>query len=344
MKHQNLILLDEESNTIESYNYYDNQNQDLYLKNKIDFFLPLNVNHDICQKSDDNSILEEIKKIMDKPQLTKTELERNDEDMSELIYCIKNKETSKNSNKSTFNTTKNITSSILDGNTVNDIKNYFINKTINFKTKLHHKRGRKSIGKPRSKYFNKYHGSGDFDNVQRKIQVNYFNFLIRFSNDVIKSVLGKETPYFFKDIKYEYKKIVSHKYVEDLKKCKLSDIFQMKISTKNKNYEENLNKETFLEICRMSPVLKQFFENNYLYIFKKYYCGLQSNQDIIDFDGLKVELSPLTKGFLYLLRKNEIGKEKFSNVLNDVYFSGLNYKNETKKITSNPFIITNYKK
>ena len=71
---------------------------------------------------------------------------------------------------------------------------------------------------------------------------------------------------------------------------------------------------------------------------------MQSNQDIIDFDGLKVELSPLTKGFLYLLRKNEIGKEKFNNVLNDVYFSGLNYKNETKKISSNPFIITNYEK
>ena len=192
----------------------------------------MNVNHDICQKSDDNSILEEIKKIMDKPQLTKTELERNDEDMSELIYCIKNKETSKNSNKSTFNTTKNITSSILDGNTVNDIKNYFINKTINFKTKLHHKRGRKSIGKPRSKYFNKYHGSGDFDNVQRKIQVNYFNFLIRFSNDVIKTVLGKETPYFFKDIKYEYKKIVSHKYVEDLKAKSTEDLNQALVDAK----------------------------------------------------------------------------------------------------------------
>ncbi len=343
MKEQNIIFLPDENNTNELDNHSDLHNPNLFLQNQIDFLFPLSINPYFGQKSD-NTILEEMKNIMDQPHLGKSELELNDEESSELLYYIKNKETLKNDSQSTFNTTKNISSTTIYKNTFIDIKDKIINKSINFKTKLHHKRGRKSIGKPKNKYFNKYHGSGDFDNVQRKIQVNFINFLIRLANDAIKTVLGEETQYFFKDIKYEYKKVVSHKYVEKLKQCKFSDIIQMKISSKNKNYGENLNKETFLKICQKSPILKDFFEKNYLYIFQKYYCGLKNEEDIIDFDGLKVELSPLTKGFLSLIRKNEIGKEKFNNVVKDVYFSGLNYINETKKLSSNPFVITNYEK
>ena len=96
-----------------------------------------------------------------------------------------------------------------------------------------------------------------------------------------------------------------------------------------------------MEICKISPELQKFFDQNYLYIFQKYYYGMNNNENIIDFDGLKVELSPLTKGFLNLLKKNEGRKEKFNSVVNDVYFSGLNYANKSQITKPIPFFVTN---
>ena len=115
----------------------------------------------------------------------------------------------------------------------------------------------------------------------------------------------------------------------------------MKISGKNKNFSENLNKNTLFEVCKISPILKNFFEKNYLYIFQKFYCRIKDNQNIIDFDGFKIKLSPLTTGYLNLLKKNESGKEKFNNVMNDVYFSGLVYNGIETTKTSNPFFTIN---
>ena len=314
---------------LESNNYFENK-ENLLIKNK-NFSSLLLTNDNFLKRK--NNELEEFKKIMGNSQSENNYSNIiDDSESSELIYFIK---LPKNESQSTFNTSKNI--SFLE------TKEESFPKKISFKTVIHHKRGRKSLGKEKEKKkknLNRYHSSGDFDNIQRKIQVNYISFLIRLANDAITTVLGKQTKYFFKDVRYELKKVVSHKYVENLKKCKYSDIIQMKISGKNKKYGENLNKETFLEICKISPELKNFFEKNYLYIFQKYYYGMNSNEDIIDFDGLKVELSPQTKGFLNMLKRNETGKEKFINVANDVYFSGLNYTNNKQRV-SNPFIITN---
>ena len=310
---------------------FDNQNHDDLESNNLEFqknnfLFPLSGTGNVFLEKTNE--LEEFKKIMDNSKSENTITDGSES--SEPIYFIRH---SKNESQSTFNTSKNIS--------FTETKDELFPKNINFTTVLHHKRGRKSLGKEKKKkYINRYHSSGDFDNVQRKIQVNFISFLIRLANDAITTVLGKKTKYFFKDVRYELKKVVSHKYVEKLKKCKYSDIIQMKISGKNKKYGENLNKETFLEICKISPELKNFFEKNYLYIFQKYYYGMNNNEDIIDFDGLKVELSPLTKGFLNLLKKNESGKDIFNNVINDVYFSGINYRDNIQK-TSNPFVVTN---
>ena len=345
MKNTNIILLNENQNINDLYlnNSSENQNHNLLLQDKNDFVFPLNSCIYLTQKINEKLTIEEFKKIMDDSKSETTKSEITDDESSELIYYVKKPKIAKIELQSTLNTSKNISftqeKSYMDIN----IKDDYVTtpKNINFKTVLHHKRGRKSIkNEKRNKYLKKYHGSSDFDNVQRKIQVNFITFLVKLANDAIKTVLGKKTKYFFKDVRYDLKKIVSHKYVEHLKKCKYSDIIQMKISLKNKNYEENLNKNTFLEICKISPELQKFFDKNYLYIFQKYYCGLKNNQDIIDFDGLKVELSPMTKGFLNLLKKNEGGKDKFKNVLKDVYFSGLNYTNENQNGHSKPFIIT----
>ena len=333
MKAPNLLFLNENKNIKgqELNNIFEKEDQNVLFNDKNNIPFPLN-NKDLLlsKNSNENFFLNEFIKIMEDSKSDSTKPQITEDESTESLYFIKNSKIQKNEFQSTLNTSKNIsltTESIFS-------------KKINFKTVLHHKRGRKSIGKVKRRILpKKYHGSGDFDNVQRKIQVNFITFLINLANDAIKSILGKNSKYFFKDVKYGLKKIVNHKYVENLKKSKYSDIIQMKISLKNRRLGENSNKDTFLEICKISPELQKFFDKNYLYIFQKYYYGMNNNENIIDFDGLKVELSPLTKGFLNLLKKNEGRKEKFNRVVNDVYFSGLNYINKSQITKSIPFLI-----
>ena len=242
---------------------------------------------------------------------------------SDLIYCIKNE------SKSEFNIIKDIDE---NESPSSGCKIDSSSKSKYFKTVLYQKRGRKIIEKPKN---NNIHGPNHFDNILRKIQVSFITFLIKLANDAIKSVLGKKCKYFFKDIIYEFKSKINHNSVTYLKQCKYSDIIQQKISTKNRKYGENLNKETFIKLCEISPELKSFFDKNYLYIFQKYYYKIKDNQNILDFDGLTIKLSPQTKGFGGLLRK-ENNKDKFNNVCQLVFFSDINYLNDTnEKIISN---------
>lgn len=274
----------------------------------------------------ENIISEENNKIIDIKSL---ESESFYNDYSNLI---KIQNFYQNDYQSTFKTSNNNRSSSIPDNISPDII-----KNIYFKTVLYHKRGRKEILKKNGK---KRHRAGDADNIERKIQVSYFNFLLNLANDAIKTVFGKKSKFSFKDINYKVKKRVSHNYVEKLKLCKYSDIVQMKVSPKIKNNGENSNKETYIEICKISPELKKFFEQNYLYIFQKYFCRLKTNQNIIDFEGLEVKLSSCTKGLFYLLRKNWEMKEKFKEIINNIYFSNSIYSMENPFMNSKPFIIS----
>ena len=309
MEIENLQFLGEESNifalNFENDNEYDYLDSNLLFSNIIDF--PFLIN------SEEKKYSEEVKRIIDFP---KWDSEKDDEEKS--LYLLGGLKNNQNEHQLTINTSKNGSS-----NSISEIY-----KNINFKTKLHHKRGRKELNK---KNEGKYHGSGDFDNIQRKIQVSFFNFLINLANDALKTTFGKRTNYTFKDIKYKLKKVVNHNYVEKLKLCKYSDIIQMKISPKNRNFGEDVNKDTFMEISKKSEELKKLFDKNYLYIFQKYFCEIKSNQNIIDIDGFKIQLSPKTKGLDYLLKKNVDIIEKFNETVQNVYFSGKNYLN-------NPFI------
>ena len=253
-----------------------NQN-DLEIPKYIDNYIPL---------EQENIILEEIKNIMGGK---KNELDEDEEEYED-IYFIKKP---KMELHSTDTSTKFLT---IPENKENDS----VSKTVCFKTMLHCKRGRK-IKEGKKRINQKIHCSTDFDNIQRKIQVNFITFLIRLGNDALKSIFGKKTKFHFKDVKYELKKIVNHNYIEHLKQCNYSDIIKMKISPKNKRFGEDENLKTFTEICKYSDKLRKLFDKNYLYLFQKYYCNLK-NEDNIDLDGIKINLSPKTKTFYFPLR------------------------------------------
>lgn len=240
-KERNLIFLEQENfenfeNEKEvEYNFANKENIYPVFPNKIDISL------------------DEIKNIMnDGPKIN---LEEKD-NCEEELYFTKN---SKVELQSTENSTK--TSTTLDN------KEETFNRIINFKTSLRKKRGRKE--KIKNKNNKKCHCSEDFDNIQRKIQVHFISFLIRLSNDALKTIFGQKTKYHFKHVKYELKRIVNHNYIEFLKKCNYSDIMQMKISPKNKRFGEDSNKETFKEVCKHSTFLEKIFEKKiFIYVSK----------------------------------------------------------------------------
>ena len=153
-------------------------------------------------------------------------------------------------------------------------------------------------------------------------------------------MLGEDAKFCFKYVKYKFKKVVNHDYLEKLKKSKFSDVIKMECSVKSRNYKENSNIKTFKEVCKLSPELEKLFDLNYLYIFKKYFCEFENYQDIFDFEGLKIKLSSKTKGLYNLLIKNIDCKEKFNDVIKNVYYSGYDYKPNKKLSSSNPFFIS----
>lgn len=333
MNQNNLFLLEEEGEFFNEKNKIQNIANDThpfpFLSNGVNFQSFDKFNQPISE----NITLEHIKNIMNTPQIDL--IEEEEKDTMDEVYLIKEQNNSKLELQSTDNSTKTVTLSQSE----NSIKkeDIFLKK-INFKTMLYRKRGRKEKNNTSKKMKKKCHGAGDFDNIQRKIQVHYITFLIRFANDAIKTILGNKEKLHFRDIKYNIKKIVNHDYVEYLKKVNYSDILQMVISPKNKKYDESSNQKLYKKLVEESDLFKKIFEKKYLYILQKYYLELKGNESETDFDGIKIKLSNKTKPFTHLLKKNESEKDKFNNVVKDVYFSDINYLIE-KKFVTKKFII-----
>ena len=333
MNQNNLFLLQEEGEIFnEKYklqNIANDLHQNLFLSNEANF----QSFEKFTQQMSENITLEHIKNIMNTPQIDL--LEEEEKDSMDDVYLIKEQNNSKIELQSTDNSTKTVTFSQSE-NSIKKEDIFF--KKINFKTMLYRKRGRKEKNNTSQKLKKKCHGPGDFDNIQRKIQVHYITFLIKLANDTIKTILGNKVKYHFRDIKYDIKKIVNHDYVEYLKKVNYSDILQMAISPKNKKYDENSNKKLYKKLIEESDLFKKIFDKKYLYVLQKYYFELKGDETEVDFDGIKIKLSNKTKPFPHLLQKNESEKDKFKNIINDVYFSDVNYLTE-KKFVTKKFII-----
>jgi hypothetical protein len=319
IEEKNMFLSNKEKFDNDNYLNFYSVNKD-YLTSNIHnkpVAFPLTI-YSLNLNEPENISLEEVKNIMNETTIN------IDEEEYEDIYFTKK---TKVDLQSIDSSTKMIT--------LPENKEEKFSKTITFKIKsfINQKRGRKVKEGNNTLHSlkKKTHGPSDFDNIQRKIQVSYITFLVRFGNDAIKSVFGKKTKYNFKDVNYELKKKVSYEHIEYLKQCNYSDIIQMKISPKNKKHGEDANKETFNEICQYSDKLKRLFEKNYLYIFQKYYCRIKNE---INIDGIKIKLSPRTKPLFNLLDKNKASKDKFINVIKDVYFSQDNFNSDKNFIIS----------
>jgi hypothetical protein len=316
MFNKNMLLLDD----INTINEFDTESipflkSDSFNFDKGDLLLPFNpsqfhnINQEIINFEGIKNIVEDDSEKSIKIDYNLNQIDIQSTVSTKLFSSLKDKIIAENQEKMSIN---------------NESK-------ASFKVKLYHKRGRKKSDKNTSNQ--KCHLSDDFDNILRKIQVSYINFLINLSNDALKTVFGIKTTYKFKDINYKLKKQINHNYIENLKKSLFGDILQMDISPKNKIFQEDMNKITYSKVCEQSEELKKLFEKNYLYMIKKYFNFVDDGNHVIDIDGFKIALSPKTETFSNLLKKNKEKKNKFKEVAQTVY--SLEIEQDGKKFLIN---------
>ena len=176
-----------------------------------------------------------------------------------------------------------------------------------------HKRGRKT-----HKNGPIIHRSDSFDNLLRKIQVHFLNFLIDFCNDALKTEY-ENSDYSFKQIKYyKVKEEIKYSYLKNLKHCSIKDILNFDISLKYLNFDRKHNKKLLEKIESSSIWLYNLFQMNYLQLFKYYYNdGKPLNK--IYFMEREIFFTPNTKSFYCLLEKNKNLKNEIIEVAKRCY-------------------------
>jgi hypothetical protein len=108
-----------------------------------------------------------------------------------------------------------------------------------------------------------------------------------------------------------------------LKSSKIKDVLEKNISNIYTQYRKTFNKELLDEVCQKSPWLNDFFNLNYLDLFRCYYND-QKQIDKISFCEQIIDLSKKTqkKTFYELLIKNKNIKRELINAVKNAYFNG----------------------
>jgi hypothetical protein len=184
-----------------------------------------------------------------------------------------------------------------------------------FKAKyINKKRGRKT-----NKINKKIHSSSDFDNILRKIQVHFLNFITSLLNDIIFYFLREKK--FFRNFNYDDKKNVKHDYVESLKLLDVKTLIEaIKISPKYKS-DHDINKVK-LKFLTDYSWFKEIFYKKISDIFILYYNNREP-LNIINVDGRQIKLSKSTKTFIDLIqdKDNKECAEELTKIAQVVYLN-----------------------
>ena len=188
-----------------------------------------------------------------------------------------------------------------------------------FKTEKKGNRGPKTQNKRKIK-----HSKTSFDNIQTKIQVHFFSFIINVSNDALLAFFNEENIYNFKEIDYSLKRNANHKTFEKLKNSSIKRVLEMNISGKYSKYESCHNKELLYKLYDPSNWLGKFFDMNYLQLFNYYYNN-QKELNKINFKGKEIIINKKkTKSFYDLLNKESQIKNELISAATSVYYYEFN--------------------
>ena len=183
------------------------------------------------------------------------------------------------------------------------------------------KRGRKIKKENISLKQRKIHKKTDFDNLLRKIQVHFLNFLIDFCNEALKTEFVN-FPFSFKRIKANTKEKINSKNVTEFKEKTINDLLHLDISSKYKRFQKTHNKNLLKnERIKNSKWLNDLFNIKYIELFNDYYNDrFPLNKKI--FKNKIIILTKNTKNFYYLLEQNKDIRKELINTSIDVFGFG----------------------
>ena len=183
---------------------------------------------------------------------------------------------------------------------------------------------RKKRRQPHTKY--------EKDNIKRKIQVHYLNFLVNFVNLIIRVLLKKyigfknefqnqkiRDKYQFKKLNYEFAKKIDNTFFNTLKSKTLYEIITLNTNRKNK---KNKNDEVYDNLFEIKHKLDKILNQSYLEFFPIFYK--KENHTNLNKYGLAIDISlESLKRFDFFIEK-EKEKEKIEEHENkDKYEKGI---------------------
>jgi hypothetical protein len=182
-------------------------------------------------------------------------------------------------------------------------ENKEFNNNIFSSNLIKNKRGRKSkISKIK---VIKKHDKFTIDNILRKFQVHYLNFIVSFINTILNN-LGFKIKLF--QLNYRLKANIGKKNIKYLKNSTLIEILSKEISPKYRAVNKNENCIIIEKIIKC-PIVNKILSEKYMYLFDIYL----KSQRIINLDkyGLDqtIELPTNIAMFDDLLKKNLKEKE-----------------------------------
>ena len=177
--------------------------------------------------------------------------------------------------------------------------------------------GRKRIREHKSN--EKIHTKYDPDNLVRKIQVDFYKFLVSFINDILMNLGIKKK---FLKITYKYIKNVKKENIEKFKLTEIGHILSQSISTKyRKQYlrDKDKNYKLYLEVTTKYDNIKKLLNETSINIFRNYYY--KKNRDLNEYN-LNFKLSNNIQTYENLLEKNRKDKlyiKKLEEIVDKFY-------------------------
>ena len=172
-------------------------------------------------------------------------------------------------------------------NKIFEIKKVKIEKRIGRKRKLDCRKDEKT------------HTKYDKDNITRKIQIHFQNFLVSFINEILKHFEIKNK---FLHIDYNNKKYANREFVENLKSKEIGEILRQDISSKYKKQyklDNKINNKLYLEVIKID-IIRKILSEKYINIFKNIYY---KNKRFLNDYNLNIQLSNNVKIYEDLLEE-----------------------------------------
>ena len=194
----------------------------------------------------------------------------------------------------------------------NDLKN---NNSNSLQKKLSGRKRKNSLDNN-----GKFHNKSQNDNILRKINVHFLNFIIDFINEVLCKcdIKTKNINDKFYEINGKYKKIINKTNFNFISNQTISQI--LTLENNNKYINKNQNRELLDKIKNSNnEILNKILSKKYIDIFKEVFY---INKKEIFYEGLVLNLPKTFDDFLINVKANDdtVYKMRIEEVIKKYYF------------------------